>query len=85
MASVRNLFTIFDFPKSDWRRPQQTDFVRLGNHFYSQANKMFDEISDFTQFLIYITIDRMVASSAPSHHQVKVGLKPVHVFSFRMK
>ena len=27
---------------------------------------MFDAISDFTQFLIYITIDRMVASSASS-------------------
>ena len=27
---------------------------------------LFDEISDFTQFLIYITIDRMVALSTPS-------------------
>ena len=30
MAAVRNLFTIFDFPKSDWRRFQRTDFVRSG-------------------------------------------------------
>ena len=30
MAVVRNLFTIFDFPKSDWRRLQRTDFVRSG-------------------------------------------------------
>ena len=30
MDAVRNLFTIFDFPKSDWRRLQRTDFVRLG-------------------------------------------------------
>ena len=30
MAAVRNLFTTFDFPKSDWRRLQRTDFVRSG-------------------------------------------------------
>ena len=38
MAAVRNLSTIFDFPKSDWRNR----FCSLGsrNHFYSQANKI---------------------------------------------
>ena len=30
MAAVHNLFTIVDFPKSDWRRLQRTDFVRSG-------------------------------------------------------
>ena len=50
-------------------------FCLLGsrNHFYSQANKIcFDAISDFTQFLVYITIDRMVASSATS-----IGVRPL--------
>ena len=40
------------------------DIASSRNHFYFPD--LFDEISDFTQFLIYVTIYRMVASSAPS-------------------
>ena len=37
-------------------------FPEIWLDFYRRTN----EISDFTQFLIYITIDRMVPSSTPS-------------------
>ena len=55
--AVRNLFTIFDFPKSDWRRLQRTDFVRSGVETISTPRRTKFVRRDFTQFLIYITID----------------------------
>ena len=48
--------------------------------FFKADLHLFDAISDFTQFLIYITIDCMVASSAPSS-----GGRPLKCLVFNIR
>ena len=81
MAAVGNLFTILTSPNLiGGGFSEQILFVREKKPFLlASEQNLFDEISDFTQFLIYVTIDHMAASSTPSSVEVDLNeMQEIH-------